>query len=322
MVRSKAGLMDLSDHCLLGLNGPDRVSFLQGMASNDVAGLSPGQGIFAAFTDVNGKILADVKIFCTEKEFFLQLKEPLKEKILAHLDRYLIADEVEITDLSGTYGILSLQGPKSTELLEGLLGTKTLPGNELDHGEFQAGTRKIRIARATHTGETGYDLWVAAGDLRTVAKSIPEKGQGFPTQWVGTQAQEVLRIEAGISRYGVDMDDNNLILETGLDQAVSFDKGCYLGQEVTERIHSRGHVNKRLVGIILDGDSPAQRGDPIEAGGKEVGKITSSTQSPLLHRPIALGYVQRAYLTPGTPLTIQRNGKPLPSVVSPLPFKP
>ena len=103
---------------------------------------------------------------------------------------------------------------------------------------------------------------------------IQEKGKAYSAQWIGTEAQEILRIEAGIPRYGVDMDQENLVLETNLQDAVNFEKGCYLGQEVIERIHSRGHVNKKLVGLVLEGENPAQRGDPIQAETKEVGKVT------------------------------------------------
>ena len=320
-VRSRVGLLDHCDRTLLRFTGEDRVSFLQGMVSNDVNKLRPGQGMFAVFADINGKILADTKLFCTDDSFFVELWEPLKDKIQTHLQRYLIADEVEIADLTGNCGILSLQGPKSTQLLEALLGSQVLPDNELSHGELQIDAHRCRVARTTHTGESGFDLWISVSDLPVIAALIQEKGRAFSTQWIGTEAQEILRVEAGIPRYGVDMDDENLVLETNLDHAVNFDKGCYLGQEVIERIHSRGHVNKKLVGMVLEGEGPAQRGDRIQAETKEVGRVTSSVLSPLLNRPVALGYVHKDYVNPGTPLTIQGDGKPFTAMVSPLPFK-
>ncbi len=321
-VHSRVGLLDHCDRTLLRFTGEDRVPFLQGMVSNDVTKLRPGQGMFAAFADIQGKILADAKIFCTEDSFFVELRETLKDKIQAHLQRYLIADEVEIADLTGDCGILSLQGPKSTLLLEVLLGSKALPDHELSHGEFQIDAHRCRLVRATHTGETGFDLWITLSDLPVLAALIQEKGTAFSTQWIGTEAQELLRDESGIPRYGVDMDDENLVLETNLDHAVNFDKGCYLGQEVIERIHSRGHVNKKLVGMVLEGEGPAQRGDRIQAETKEVGRVTSSVLSPLLNRPVALGYVHKDYVNPGTRLTIQGDEKPFAAMVSPLPFKP
>ncbi len=321
-VRSGVGLLDHCDRSLLRFTGEDRVPFLQGMVSNDVTKLAPGRGMFATFADIQGKILADTKIYCTEDSFFAELLEPLKDKIQTHLQKYLIADDVEIADLTDGYGIVSLQGPKSTLLLEALLGTKALPDHELNHGEFPIDAHRCRLVRATHTGEIGFDLWITEEDLPVLAALIQEKGMAFSAQWVGTEAQEVLRVEAGIPRYGVDMDDENLVLETSLVKAVNFEKGCYLGQEVIERIHSRGHVNKRLVGMVLEGEAPAQRGDRIQAETKEVGKVTSSVLSPLLNRPVALGYVHKDYFNPGTPLTIQGKEKPISAMVSPLPFKP
>jgi aminomethyltransferase len=121
------------------------------MVSNDVTKLTPGRGMSATFADIQGKILADTKIYCTEDSFIAELLEPLKDKIQTHLQKYLIADDVEIDDLTDGYGIVSLQGPKSTLLLEALLGTKTLPDHELNHGEFPIDTHRYRLVRATHT---------------------------------------------------------------------------------------------------------------------------------------------------------------------------
>ncbi len=319
-VRSRVGLFDHCDRSLLRFTGEDRVPFLQGMVSNDVTKLRPGQGMLATFADIQGKILADTRIFCTEDSFVVELFQPLSDKIQAHLQKYLIADEVEIADLTDDHGILSLQGPKSIQLLEALSESKVLPDQELSHVEFQIDIHKCRLVRATHTGESGFDLWISPKELPVLAALIQEKGKAYSAQWIGTEAQEILRIEAGIPRYGVDMDQENLVLETNLQDAVNFEKGCYLGQEVIERIHSRGHVNKKLVGLVLEGENPAQRGDPIQAETKEVGKVTSSVNSPLLNRPVALGYVHKDYINPGTSLTIQTKAKSLTATVSPLPF--
>ncbi len=319
-VRSDVGLLDLCHRSLLRFTGPDRVSYLQGMVSNDVRKLAVGEGTYAAVSDVHGKILADTRIFCTEEFFLVDLWESLKEKILTHLNRYLIADEVEITDLTGQYGIISLQGPKARLFLRGLLPHDEIPLRELEHRISQIGEGEVRLVRSSHTGEEGYDLLIGMKDLLPVVSHIQEIGKKFCLQWVGTQAQETLRIEAGIPRYGVDMDEDHLLLETGLDKAVSFQKGCYLGQEVVERIRSRGHVNKKLAGLSLEGDRPAKRGDKIRVGEKEVGEITSSVLSATLKRPLALGYLHRDYLQPGTRVSIDHNGKTLSAEVSALPF--
>lgn len=320
LVRSEVGLFDLCHHSLLSLEGPDRLSFLQGMISNDVKTLAEGEGTYAAFLDIQGKILADTRIFCATDSFLVDLWEPLKEKILTHLNRYLIADDVRISDLTGEFGILSIQGPRSTTLLKTLLSTEDLPLKALDHRLYHVGGAKVRCIRSSTTGEQGCDLLIRLPELTQLVTQVEAIGKRFSNHWVGLRAQELLRIETGIPRYGVDMDESTLLLETGLDRAVSFEKGCYLGQEVVERIRSRGHVNKKLAGMVLEGDSPAGPANPIRAGNKSIGTVTSSILSPALKRPVALGYVHRDYLQPGTPVMIDCNGKLTTAELASLPF--
>ena len=321
-VRSGVAILDMCHYTALHLTGPDRVSYLQGMVSNDVKGLTPGTGLYAAVLDVNGKILADLRVLCTEASFMLLLWEPLKQKVITHLNRYLVADDVEIRDDDGRCGMISLQGPKARSLLGAVALANELPSQMHSHRLLRIGEREIRVIRSTHTGEEGFDLLMKIQDLAPVAKEIEKAGVAFSLRWAGLHAQEVLRVEAGLPRYGVDMDEDTLFLETGLDHAVSFHKGCYLGQEVVERIRSRGHVNRKLVGIVLEGENAACHGDKISSEGKEIGKVTSSVVSPALKRPIALGYVHHDYLQPGTRISIERNGELLAVAIAPLPFYP
>jgi folate-binding protein YgfZ len=145
-------------------------------------------------------------------------------------------------------------------------------------------------------------------------------GEQHSLRWIGAEAQEILRVEAGIPLYGVDFAEDNLLLEVGLDHAVSFSKGCYLGQEVVERIRSRGHVNKKLSGLFLETSKPANQGSSIEANGKSVGTITSSVISPRLNRPIALGYLSKEWWTPGTQVTVRSGADESRATVTALPF--
>jgi folate-binding protein YgfZ len=319
-VRSHVGLLDFCHRGILRFTGPDRVSFLQGMISNDVKKLSDGEGMAAAFLNVQGKILADSRILCTADSLIVDLWEFLKGKIVAHLDRYLIADEVEIADLSGELGVLSLQGPMSGPLLKELLEEAEIPAAEHSHREFSIQGAEVRVIRSSHTGEEGYDLMAKKQDLSSILTRVQKLGGKFGARWIGSQALEILRVEAGIPRYGSDMTEDNLLLETGLERAVSFQKGCYLGQEVVERIRSRGHVNRRLAGIVLDGDSCPAAADPVHADHKEIGKITSSVFSPFLNHPIALGYVHRDYLKPEIPVSIHHNSEILTARIASLPF--
>ena len=319
-VRSGVGILDLGNRALLRFTGADRASYLQGMVSNDVKNLVEGTGIYAAILDVQGKILADVRVLCAGDSFLLDLSEPLKGKILDHLNRYLVADEVEIADLTQERAIISLQGPKARSLLGALSPEAGLPSRELDHRDFVIGGSAARVVRATHTGEEGFDLLIERENPAGVIPAILEAGKKFSLRWVGSQAREILRVEAGIPRYGIDMDESNLLLEAGLEKSVSFQKGCYLGQEVVERIRSRGHVNRRLAGMVLEGQVAADRGGAICDGEREIGRVTSSIESPLLRAPLALGYVHRDYLEPGTRVSIRKDAQMIPARLVSLPF--
>ncbi len=315
-VRSAAGWLDLADRALLSVTGPDSVEWLQGMLSNDVAALAPGKGIPAAVLNIQGKILADVRVLRAADAFLLELGEPLATGVVEHLERYLIADEVEIADLSAGLAMISIQGPGAEAALAGLVDAGPLPAENLEHGEVECAGARIRIVRATHTGEPGFDLVAPGGSLAAMAALPQARG----IRWIGSEARETLRIEAGIPRYGVDMDADTLLLETCLDDAVSFTKGCYLGQETVERIHSRGHVNRRLVGLMAEGDRVPAPDDPVLVDERPVGRITSATASPRFGRPIALGYVHRDYIEPGSAVVIGHGDARIAASVRTLPF--
>jgi aminomethyltransferase len=319
-VRTGVGLLDLANRAFLAFTGPDRLSYLQGMLSNDVRPLTPGQGLYATVLNVQGKVVGDCRVFCTEDAFVLDLWEPIKNRVVEHLNRYLVADEVEISDGGEKDVIVSLQGPLAEALMEKLIGQNELPRRPLDHAMARLDGIEVRVARFSHTGEKGFDLFIPLAELNRLAQRLTDEGQIFGAKWIGEQAREVLRIEAGIPLYGVDFAEDHLLLETGMDHAVSFFKGCYLGQEVVERIRSRGHVNKKLSGLLLSGREPARHGDRICAAEKEIGRITSSVYSPTVDRAIGLGYLQKDFWSPGTTLNIDREGASLEARVTTLPF--
>jgi folate-binding protein YgfZ len=320
-VRNRVGILDLCQRTVLELTGDDRVSFLNGMVSNDVKTLVPGQGTHAAFLDLQGKILADTRVLCTSDTLLFDLIEPVTEKILRHLRRHIVADDVEIQDLSAEYTLLSVQGPKAGQLIREASSTDQLPLRDLDHTATSVGLCRVHVIRATHTVEEGYDLLIRRTDLASALSKLREIGKELSLVWVGTDAQEMLRVEAGIPRYGKDMTEDNLLLETGLDQAVSFHKGCYLGQEVVERIHSRGHVNRHLAGLILKRKEPVQPGATIHQGSHQIGKVTSSIFSPDMDSAVALGYVQRDSFAPGKWVTVQDRENGIPAALCALPIR-
>ena len=319
-VRAAVGLIDFSHRGLLQFTGPDRLSFLQGMLSNDLRTLKPFDGQEATLLTQQGKVVADVRVLCAMNSFYLDFWENLKEKILAHLNRYLIADEVEIADRSDEYSTVSLQGPQSGAVLRAAFGETALPQHALGHVMASLDGAAICVVASSHTGEPGFDLIIPKADVKKIAQSLADAAKPFSARWVGADAQEILRVEAGIPRYGVDFTEDHLLLEVGLEQAVSFTKGCYLGQEVVERIRSRGHVNKKLFGLLIAGDAAVRAGSVIEAEGKSVGSVTSSVISPRLDCPIALAYLHKDFWTPGTEVAIRSEPSKLRATVAELPF--
>jgi glycine cleavage system T protein len=319
-IRRTVGLLDFSNRALLEFTGVDRLSYLQGLISNDLRQPSSGEGMYAAFLSQQGKVFGDCRVLTTDDSFIVDLWEPLKPKILDHLHRYLVADEVEITDLSDRCAILSIQGPNAETLVEKFVPKNQQPQKTLAHSLAEIAGVETRICRYSHTGEDGFDLIIPIADIESVARQLTEAASEYSARWVGAEAYETLRIEAGIPRYGVDITDDNLILETGLTHAVSFNKGCYLGQEVVERIRSRGHVNKNLIGLVIDGKKPPSAGSKILSAEKEIGTITSSVYSPALESPIALGYVHRDHRSPGTQLLVRHDNEVLSATVAELPF--
>lgn len=319
-VRAAVGLLDLSQYALVRLTGPDRVSFLQGMVSNDVKKLAPNSGVHAAVLDVNGRVLADLRVLCTDDAFILLLLDRLKLKVIEQLNRYLVADEVEIEDLGNRYGMISIQGTHAVLLLNSVAPHQDPPVHMFAHCPMRIAGSDTRVVRTTRTGEEGFDIVIEIHNVLPVAEELERAGAPLGARWVGLEAQEILRVEAGLPRYGVDITEDNLLLETGLDDAVSFNKGCYLGQEVVERVHSRGHVNRKLAGLVLEGSRAARAGDAVFIDGREIGRITSSVVSPRLHHPIALAYLHRDFLQPATDIVVKARGDELAGTVATLPF--
>jgi glycine cleavage system T protein len=301
-VRKAAGLFDFSFRAKLAVKGEDRVRFLQGMVTNDVENLSPGQGTYATMLNAFGHILADLRIFCEKDRFILDTDAVLREKVMKTLDQYIIMDQVELEPLA-LYA-LAFQGPRSRPLLEKTLHIDLPSMKEFDHFAMNYAGFPVRAVRVSSTGEEGYEVWVGAKGMAGVWGAACGQAPTYDMLPSGTEALETLRIETGIPRYGPDLDADTLPLEAGLLNAISFTKGCYIGQEVVERTRSRGHVNWKLVGLFVDAARPPSPGEKLVWEGKESGEITSACVSPSLSRTIALAYLRREVAEPGTKLAL------------------
>lgn len=320
-VRSRVGIFDRSFRGKLLLTGSDRVRFLQGMVTNDVKGLKEGEGCYAAMLTPQGKVLTDLSVYVLPDAFLIDVGAARKEVFKETLEKYIIADDVRVKDVTESYGLLSVQGPEAPKLLAELFGGPMEGLEEFQYVERTIRDLPVRLIRRTwYTQEEGYELLTPWDATAQVWEALWEKGRASGLQPVGITAFEILRVEAGHLRVGVDMDETTLSLEAGLHRAISLTKGCYIGQEYVARITYRGHVNRRLVGMKILGEIVPRCREKVLVGEKEVGWVTSAVFSPHFGCPIALGYVRREHAEPGSQLQIAAEGALIPAEVVPLPF--
>lgn len=323
-LHESAGVLDLSFRGRLCLTGADRVRFLHGQVTNDVKRLRVGEGCYAALVTAKGKMESDLNIFNLQDELLLDFEPGLAIKISARLEKFIVSDDVQIVDAAPHYGLLTVQGPKAEAVVHRLGFFPELPATPLGFTKIADDMLgEIYLMNHARLGSRGFDLFVPSHSLGAVADKLIASAKACGGRACGWQAFEIARIEAGIPRYGVDMDETNLPLEAGLEsRAVSYSKGCYIGQEVLNRIHSIGQVTKELRGLRLADDLAVLplKGDKLFHAGKEVGCVTSAIKSPALHLNLALGYVRKEANHPGTELTWRGAGGESPARIVALPF--
>jgi len=313
--REGVALFDRSMLGKLSVTGRDRLAFLQGMLTNDVKDLQPGQGAPAAFLDAHGKVTVLLVVYAAADRLLIELPASLTEKTLQTLDRYLISEKAYFEGVDDAFAILSVQGPTARGLLEGLAGI-ALALAPYDHAEVTIDGAPARVINRSESPSPGFHCWVPAEHAATVRSALESAG-AVPA---GDETLEVLRIEAGQPWYPNDVDDSVILPETRLDGLVSYTKGCYIGQETVARVKYRGHVNRALSGLVIEGDRVPGQGAQVTADGKEVGRVTSAVHSVALGRPIALGYVRREHFEPGSAVTVVDGTGEQPARVVSLPF--
>lgn len=318
------GVLDLSARGRLVLLGADRLKLLNGQVTNNVRDLRPGQGCYAALVNAKARVLADLNIFALEAELLLDFEPGLTTALAEHFGKFIVADDVQVVDAAPHYGLFSVQGRHATRTVEQLGLFPALPTGPLNHVmATHPEYGEVHLMNHPRLGGRGYDLFVPAPALVTAAERLIEAAGPFGGRLCGGEAFEIVRIEAGIPRFGADMDDTNLAPECGIEErAVSYTKGCYSGQEVIARIRTYGQVAKALRGLRLSGATGAlpARGTRLYREGREVGYLTSVTTSPRLAASIALGYVRRECNGPGTELAVGAPDAGLRATIVPLPF--
>ena len=370
-LRDAVGVLDLSFRSRLCLTGADRQKFLNGQVTNNVKDLKVGEGCYAALVNAKGKLQSDLNIYVLENEILLDFEPGYSAAVAERLEKYVIADDVNVVDVAPDYGLLSVQGAKAVEVLtaleiqvadrqptpdpsqppsrrsgavarrEGGEGNQPTAGSaQLTAigmpGFAQMPTRSMNLVCVKSTtlgdlywvnlarlGTRGFDLYLPTASLGAVTEKLLHAGKAVGGRACGWQALETARIEAGIPRFGVDMDETNLAPETSIEaRAISYSKGCYIGQEVIARIRTYGQVAKSLHGLRFADSTKVlpKLGDKLYLGEKEIGYITSATASPALKSNIGLAYVRREHKEIGTELVVRTDSADLPARIVPLPF--
>ncbi len=312
--REAAALFDLPARTHIELTGRDRAKFLHNFCTNDIRGMTPRRACEAFITSVQGKILAFVSVYVTPDALWLTSVPGCAEKIIGHLSRYQISEDVTFTDRSSEFETILVAGPQAQEVVERVLPTAEMPGIPgVVVVEFDKGT--IQLRRHDFLRLPGWIFVAAPAAIDTLRERLTTAG----VRAAGRNALEAIRIEAGFPLYGVDITDANLAQEASRTaEAISFSKGCYLGQEPIARIDALGHVNQQLRGLRLrTGRAPAAGSGVFtpDATPRPVGHVTSAAFSYADDRPVALAYVRRGSEMPDTNLDVDVNGRSVPAVV-------
>lgn len=294
---SGCGFSDLGSRGKLSVGGKDRVRWLNGMVSHNVRDLQPGNGVYAFLLNPQGRIQGDLYAYNRGEDVLLDVDTAQQAKITEMLQGHIIMDKVTITDVSSQINALAVVGPKAPQVLAAALGN--LPA--LEPLQFAGMTYKDAALTLVRKDAPipSYELWLAPENVPSAWDALAKAG----SKPAGTQAFEWLRIACGIPRYGADIRERDLPQETGQTRALNFNKGCYIGQEIVERIRSRGNVHRTFSGFRVEGALPAV-GAKIMIGGKETGEITSAASLPLPagEQAVALGYIRREAVEAKTPL--------------------
>ena len=315
-----AGLIDLSSRGRILVSGSDAVLFLNGLITNDMKTLAVNSWMPAVFPNVQGRLLAAVRVISHGGGFLIDTEKATHETVFQLLNRFVLAGNFRVNDVTKRTAFVSIQGQRAAEIIRATLGEQAA---SLEHGkvisaEFES--NEVTVISATHTAEEGFDLFISEQTAAVLREALVNAG----AQVVGDEVFELLRIEAGIPRYGVDMDQTTVVSETNLDDAISFTKGCYVGQEIIVRIKHRGHVARKLTGVTIVGQRRSWNIPPnteiISDEHEEIGRITSIAHSPRLKSFAALAYVKYDYLEDGTQVWVDQGEKQIVAEIASLPM--
>jgi folate-binding protein YgfZ len=305
LLHHSCGVYDLGYREKISLTGADRTRWLNGMVTNNIRDLAVGRGVYAFLLNPQGHILGDLYAYNRGESIVVDTDADQMEKMIATFDHYIIMDDVVITKLGEHMTSVGVAGPKSRAVLQaaGIRVSEMQPLEAVTPKcACDCGCLECSVVRSDHPRSESYEIWIAPRDVLKLWQALVAAGAN-PVGW---EALEVDRIVYGIPRYGVDLRDRDLPQEASQDRALSFNKGCYVGQEIVERVRSRGAVHRQFSGFLLDGAVAIVAGAKIVSSEKEVGEITSAATVALdgREKTVALGYIRRESGTPGREVTI------------------
>jgi folate-binding protein YgfZ len=299
------GVFDLVFRARISITGGDRVRWLNGMLTNNIRDLATGNGVYAFLLNPQGHILGDMYVFNAGDNLIVETDRSQIEKMMATFDHYIIMDDVNLTDIGGQQTTIGVMGPKARAVLKAA-GIETPEMQPLQMITPQCSCDcaciECTVVRGDNPQGESYEMWLTPSDAYKTWQALIAAG-ATP---VGTEALEIQRVAAGIPLYGVDIRERDLPQETEQARALNFNKGCYVGQEIVERIRSRGSVHRKFSGFLVEADAKISPGTKISADGKEVGEITSvaGVSTPVGERAVALGYIRREVGMPGREVMI------------------
>ena len=287
-LRDRCALIELEGRGLILVKGEDRARFLHAMTTTGIQNLTETEGGIALFLSDKGRILAEALVLCRDEDLLVDTEPETRELLMEHLDRFIIMDDVELEDVSAEYAVFGVEGPQAAGLLEGL--GVPLPAQEYAHTVWDG----ILVAKYSYTGGAGYRLYAPVAMREELRAKLLAAG----AQACDLSTAEAVRLEFGRPRHGVDFSDQHLVHEAQLMSRVTPNKGCYIGQEIIERVKSRGNVNRLLVRVLVDAHEAPSSDTPVMAGEKEAGVVKSAAYSPALGRGVAFALLRAEFVKP------------------------
>ena len=300
-LRESVALIEKNYRAYLRFTGPDRVRYLNAILTNNVKDLATGLGVPSLFLNPQGRIQAEIETYAEPDALFCISYAMIREQLIPALDKFIIMDDVTLADESEHFGTLALEGPGAANLVAKLANVDLLATRDFSFNEISVAGIACKLIRRSPGGIAGAEFLVNKSDLAKLWTALLNAAKSADGRAAGYNALNALRLEQNIPWFGYDFGDKQIPHEAGLqDSHISYTKGCYTGQEIVERVRSRGQVNRVRTLFQISANEPPAAGTPLLADGKEAGHLTRAAFSPALNAPIAMGYVRREKSEIGT----------------------